>query len=475
MGIITKTVKVKPSRKSVNHYRNKGYDAKYGKEIEVKVEDLTPSNSSLVLTFCDYCGKEKPLITYANYMIQTKNGTRKCCCVNCAPLKREETSLERYGYKSTNQVPEIKEKIKKTNLERYGETSPSKNSIVREKQKQTLVEHYGVDNPSLSKEVQEKRKQTFIEHYGVSNPLLCSEIKEKANKTILERYGVDNVSKNSDIQNKKKETFIEKLGVTSPLKSEKCLEKLKQTNLKKYGCEYTLQNEEIREKGRQTNLKKYGSVYPSQNSEIKEKIKQTNLKKYGVESILKLPEFHEHSRIVDMEKYGVYHHLQNPEILSKQKNTFYKNDSCPTSKQQKYLHNLYGGELNYPFKSYNMDICIPDKQLNIEYDGSGHNMNVVFGNMSQKEFNRKEMIRNIIITKAGYKQIRILSLKDRLPSDDVLKQMLSDSLEYFSKYPNHSWCKFDIDKSLFINAENKDGIFYQFGYLRKISDFDIAS
>ena len=40
MGITSKIVKVVPRGVAIKHYREKGYDAKHGVELEVKVEDI---------------------------------------------------------------------------------------------------------------------------------------------------------------------------------------------------------------------------------------------------------------------------------------------------------------------------------------------------------------------------------------------------------------------------------------------------
>lgn len=475
MGIVSKTVKVIPRGTAIRHYREKGYDAKHGVELEVKVEDLSRCSTALVDTICDYCGEPKEPQKYVDYNAQTKNGTEKCCCVNCIPLKRAEVMVEKYGYEYAFQVPELKAKIQKTNLERYGSVSPSGNKDIREKQKRTLMENYGVENPSQSKEIQDKMKRTFIERFGVENPLLNKEVKAKVQQTIFDRYGVENISQNKDIQEKRTQTFIERFGVTSPLQNKECLEKMKQTNIERYGVEFVSQLEETKEKVRQTCIEKYGVPNPFQNEEVQEKTKRTNIERYGVESILSLPSFHEHSREVDMERYGVHHHLQNPEILAKQKETFYKNNTCPTSKQQMYLHQLYGGELNYPLKMYNLDIYLSDERMGVEFDGSGHLMGVKRGNMTQEEFDRKEIIRNNTIKRENIKQMRIISSNDKLPSDSILLQMLQDARNYFSDYPNHSWIEFNIDTSAVRNAEYKDGIPYNFGTLRRIKDEDLTN
>lgn len=66
-----------------------------------------------------------------------------------------------------------------------------------------------------------------------------------------------------------------------------------------------------------------------------------------------------------------------------------------------------------------------------------------------------------------------LESNDKLPSDQVLLQMLSDAKSYFSLYPNHSWIEFNLSTSTVRNAEHKDGIPYDYGSLRTIKDSDL--
>lgn len=422
MGILTKEVELRPTGKSIQYYKDKGYNVSNSKPIMVKVEDLPMKSNAYVETTCDYCGKLKNPITYAAYNAETKNGTVKNCCADCIPLKREDVLFEKYGYRSPLQVPEFKEKFIKTNIERYGSVSPAKNIVVREKQKKTNIERYGVESPFQSKEIQDKIKQTNLERYGVENPLFIPEVREKAVQTIIERYGVENVSQNKDIQNKRTQTFIEHFGTTSPLKNNECLEKLKQTNMDRYGVEYTMQLDEVRQKAKQTSLERYGYDNPMKSQEILEK------------------------------------------WLAENGSTFIK-----SSKQQCYICNLYNGILNHPFKCFALDIFLPDDKLDVEFDGSGHRMGISLGDITAEDFEKKELYRNIAIKREGYKQIRIISSKDFLPSDEILLQMLSLAKEYFN-VTSHSWINFDIDNLIMINAENKDigGIPFDYGKLRKI-------
>ena len=221
---------------------------------------------------------------------------------------------------------------------------------------------------------------------------------------------------------------------------------------------------------------KTGYDYPSQSPKVREKITQSYIKHYGVDNPQLSPEVREKTEKTCLERYGYISPCQSSEVKEKMAKTLYKNGTTPTSKQQIYLFNLYkrnmNALLNYQISYYNVDICLLDSKIVIEYDGGYHDSQVKLGILTQEEFNKKEIIRDKVIKSQGYKIIRIKSEKDRLASDKILIQMLEQAKEYFFK-TNHSWCVYDIDKSLLFNAEYKDGVHYSYGELRKIKDIDL--
>jgi hypothetical protein len=90
--------------------------------------------------------------------------------------------------------------------------------------------------------------------------------------------------------------------------------------------------------------------------------------------------------------------------------------------------------------------------------------------MSQEEFDSKERRRKYFLKSKGWKDMRIISKKDNLPSDEVLVDMLEMSKDWFSK--NHSWIKFYIDEN---KIETSNGLtYFDYGKLRKIKDKDLC-
>ena len=210
-----------------------------------------------------------------------------------------------------------------------------------------------------------------------------------------------------------------------------------------------------------------------------EKRNQIVYEKYGVDNVAQIDEVKRRMKTTSKERYGYDNPAKSPKVKEKISQTLYANSSQRTSRQQTYLFNLYKStdsttELNYPISHFNADICLSNEKIDIEYDGGFHNGTVQTGRLTQEEFDHKELIRDKIIKSEGYKIIRIKSNSDKLPSDHILLQMLSEAKQYFSETA-HSWMTFDIDNSRMINAENKDanGIPYSFGELRKIKDSDL--
>lgn len=283
---------------------------------------------------------------------------------------------------------------------------------------------YGVEYYTQTKEYKERAKNTCNFKYGKDYPSQVPEIREKMKKTLIAHYNVDNPTKSAEIRDIIKETVRERYGVDSVSQLDFVKEKRKESTHKKFGVDYALQSMEVQKRKESTCI----------------------------------------------ERFGVPHAMQCDEVKAKVAKTYYMNGNVATSNQQRYLHTLFGGELNYHISYYNVDICFLKEKIVLEYDGGFHDGRVKLGQLTQKEFDQKELVRNKIINTEGYKIIRIKSCMDFLPQDTILLQMLSEAKQYLSKYPNRSWIEFDIDNSIVRNAEYKNGIQYDYGELRKIKD-----
>jgi hypothetical protein len=131
----------------------------------------------------------------------------------------------------------------------------------------------------------------------------------------------------------------------------------------------------------------------------------------------------------------------------------------PCSAPQKYLHELFGGELNYDNK-YVLDIAFPDEKIYIEFDGSGHDLSVRHGNFTQEEFDKREIKRYQTLKYDGWKLFKIVSIRNYLPTDEILKEEFNKALEWF-KLDKKGHCHYILNIGLSLNDE-------KYGKLRKI-------
>lgn len=224
-----------------------------------------------------------------------------------------------------------------------------------------------------------------------------------------------------DIKDKIKEINLEKYGVEYITQSKEIQSKIKVNNLKKYGDESSSRIDSVKEKAKNTNLKKFGGA-PILDAKSKEKARETCLRKYGVDHHTKSEEVKQKIRSTCLEKYGVEHPSKNSDVMSKiLKSRFDKNGNT-TSKPQNELCEILNGTLNFPCERYVIDIFMEKDNIAIEYDGSGHDLSVRMGKVTQKNFDIKEKLKKKTMFRHGYNILTFKSLKDKnLSKQDTLK------------------------------------------------------
>jgi len=373
---------------------------------------------------------------------------------------RNKDYYEELGYKYTKHLDEFEVKIEDLKI----------NSHAKVKIKCDYNEEgcRNIYEKSYSDYIKNNKKS--IIHKDCCNNPNCMKIKRE--ESVLKTYNVSNINKLDAVQQKREETCYQKYGSKTPLLNQAIIDKSKETLKKKYNVTNISQVEKIKNKKVKTFRKRYGTDNPLQNEYIKNKSKKTCLEKYGVENYTQTEEYKIKTRKTHMKKYGVTHLMKIPNVVEKRipkmVKTKYRNGTGQSSRQQDYIANLINGEINYPVNNLMLDIVIDDN-IYIEYDGSGHNLSIEFGDITKEEFNKKEINRKYFLINKGWKEIRIISKQDLLPSDDKIKEMIEYAKQYIST--GHTWIKFDIDNSKVICSQyEKD---YNFGELRRISESDL--
>lgn len=299
-------------------------------------------------------------------------------------------------------------------------------SCKHKKYEDTCIKRYDVKNVAQSQDVQNKIKETNSERYGYECALLNKEIMDKIRETCTKKYGVDNPSKAQEVKDKKKKTC--------------------QLH---YGCDCSLQDKGVREKSIKTWQEKYGKdvINPGQAQVVKEKIKQTNLGKYGVENP-----------------------FASEEIKEKIRDTWsFNGHDGPCSRQQKYIANLINGKINAVISGYWADIFMEKENIVIEYDGSGHFLKDKMNGytLPTKESLLYEKQREDKIINDKHRMIRFIATKDRIPSDEIIINLI----EGF-KNSNFKVIRIDFEEGI-IDRDYQEKWYCNFGKLRRISKKDL--
>lgn len=412
--LLSKTVEVTINYKNIKRYLDLGYEFEYF--INGKGNPSTKRGTTLIVKVEDLDRQCGALVKYKCDYCHKEIEVRFCDYI-----KNKESIGEIDACKDCGNT-----KLGDINYKKYGTRSPFGRKDVKEKSNATVKAKYGVDNVFQLEEVRDKIKETNIEKYGVEYYTQTEEYKKRAKQTCLDKYGYDNVSKSPEI-----------------------IDKIKEVQFDKYGNYYSA-TDEGKEKYKQFCLNNYGVENLFQSDEIKEKIKDTMIEKYGAPYLMQIPKEAKRRTLIAMktkESMGI----------------------LPSSRQQEYLHKIYGGIKNYVVSNCALDIALIEDMIDIEGDFSGHELRVKFGECTQEEFYEKERKRKYFLKSKGWRDMRIISRKDNIPSDDKLLEMLDISKEWFNK--KHTWIKFDIDNNTY---ETSNGLSsYNYGKLRKIKDEDL--
>ena len=433
MGLVVpQTVRIRTNSMTCKHYREKGYTfKKCGDFIEVDVMDLYPGSHEKVKIICDICGNESK-IEYRHFIENRKKGVLVTCGSNsCKNKKYEDTCMKKHGVKNAFQSEEIKEKIKNTNLERHGAENPFGSKEIQDKIKGTWQKNYGenITNPGQAQDVKDKIKATLKEKHGEG--ITCSfqleSVKEKSKQTWQKNYGE---------------------GIINPGQAQVVKDKIKNTWKNNYGEDITcpFQVESVKEKSKQTMLNNYSVEYAMQNKEIQNKMKTTNLERHGAENP-----------------------MQNEEIKNKAFDSFQFHGTGPCSRAQKYIQILTNGTLNKHICGSLADVYIEKENIVIEHDGAGHFLTDIFnGNKTPtKESLSYEKEREDKIINNGYRMIRFIATKDRIPSDEVILNLI----EGF-KNSDFKVIRINFEEGT-IDRDYKERWYCNFGKLRRITKEDL--
>ena len=335
------------------------------------------------------------------------------------------------------------------------------------------MEKYGVKHAFQAEEVKEKTKQTNLKNWGVEYASQAEEIRNKGIQTLKEKYGEDitNVFQATEIKEKIKQTNLKNWGVEYATQSEEIKEKTRNTNNEKYGADYYTQTDEYKDRAKKTCQLHHGVDNPSQSQEIKNKKIETCRKHWGVDYPFQSDEVRSKTAETLKEKYGenIINISQVEEIKNKALDSFQFNGTGPSSRAQRYINHILNGTLNKHICGSLADIYIEKENIVIEHDGSGHFLgDIMNGNkIPTKESLLYEKEREYKIINNGYRIIRFIANKDRIPSDEVILNLI----EGF-KSSDFKVIRINFEEGT-IDRDYEEKWYCNFGELRKITKEDL--
>ena len=252
-----------------------------------------------------------------------------------------------------------------------------------------------------------KYEDTCTKKYGkgIINAFQAEEVKEKIVETNRKNHGVDWYTQTEEYKDKSKKTCQLHYGVDNPAQAQEVKDAMKDTCRSRYGCDYAVQSDEVQNKIKSTNNKIYGGDSPFSSEEIRKKSRQTWKENYGEDII---------------------NPGQVEEIKNKILDSFQFNHTGPSSRAQRYINHILNGTLNKHICDSLVDIYMEKENIVIEHDGSGHFLkDKINGNIyPTKEALLKEKERENKIINNGHKMIRFIAAKDRIPSDEVILNLV---------------------------------------------------
>ena len=260
---------------------------------------------------------------------------------------------------------------------------------------------------------------------------------------------------------KAQEVYEAKTGYKNSFSQRRYHDTLKEKMKEKYGAEYYLNSEDCKQK-----TEKYLQNHNVSNvmhiPEVKENLRKTVQKIYGVDCCFQSEKVKEKIRETNLVKYGFSNANQNPEI--KEKNLINhnkgveKNGTAPISKEQARLCELFGCKPNKLMTYYFLDGYFEKEQIYFEYNGSGHDLPVQIGTMTENEFKAKETRRYYYLKTLGLKEFCVINTKkNKVPVNDEIMLKINDFSFREIKKDTINWVIVDFDNGI-LKQNSKSGL-----------------
>jgi hypothetical protein len=132
--ILDKKVKIKITKKNIEHYKIFYNGISLKDIIEIETENLQKGSNLKINVCCDICNIQR----YIKYQAYKKNINSSLdypiyTCDKCSHIKLKNTNIKKYGVEYYSKHPERNSKVKLTSLDKYGVDHFSKSESFKEK------------------------------------------------------------------------------------------------------------------------------------------------------------------------------------------------------------------------------------------------------------------------------------------------------------------------------------------------------
>ena len=268
------------------------------------------------------------------------------------------------------------------------------------------------------------RYYLWMRHQGYPLPLdTCSSPacrREKRRRLSQLRHGVDHPTQTAEVRKKMGDTLEANLGVRCAFQSKEVQQRMAATNLARYGNEVYVRTDDHHRKTAKTCLERFGTPSAASAPIVKARRAHT-LAKWTPAYRADIQRRREETNLA---RRGARWPFSTPAAVKRCAEVLMEH--C--SKQQRFLHKLLGGQLEYPVGKWRLDVAWPERMVYLEYDGGGHDLCVRRGVCSAEAFAAHGRRRYGALCAQGWRLLRIVSPHDLLPDPVWLYQFIDQCL-----------------------------------------------
>ncbi len=135
--ILTEKIKIKISKKNIQHFKNIGMDVKLKDIIDIEPILLNKGSHIVIDVKCDICGSEKKL-SFISYKRNIDKLNFYACSSKCAQEKVKNTNIKKFGEEYYSKTKEYRNSVHNTSLNKFQSNLNQLNIQIEELRKEEI-------------------------------------------------------------------------------------------------------------------------------------------------------------------------------------------------------------------------------------------------------------------------------------------------------------------------------------------------